>query len=188
MNILECIRTRRSIRTYTDRHIEEETLRELLTLGVKAATGSNEQPWGFAVIQDREEIRFLSETARAWLLENLDAYPYFEQYREWLDKPSYSVFNHADTLLLIYGDTASHWYVYDCTLCAANIMLAAHSMGIGSCWLGFGEHVLDTPEFKRAHNVPGSYSLVCPMSLGYSKGKLPPSERRDPLVFSWHKA
>ena len=111
MNILECIRTRRSIRTYTDRHIEEETLRELLTLGVKAATGSNEQPWGFAVIQDREEIRFLSETARAWLLENLDAYPYFEQYREWLDKPSYSVFNHADTVLLIYGDTASHWSV-----------------------------------------------------------------------------
>ena len=43
MNILECIRTRRSIRAYTDRHIEE-TLRELLTLGVKAATGSNEQP------------------------------------------------------------------------------------------------------------------------------------------------
>ena len=93
------------------------------------------------------------------------------------------MFNHADTLLLIYGDTASHWYVYDCTLCAANIMLAAHSMGIGSCWLGFGEHVLDTPEFKRAHNVPGSYSLVCPMSLGYSKGKLPPSERRDPWYF-----
>ena len=68
MDILECIRTRRSIRTYTDRPISEETLRELIGLGVKAATGSNEQPWGFAVIQDKDEIQRLSEETKGWLL------------------------------------------------------------------------------------------------------------------------
>lgn len=188
MDILECIGTRRSIRAYTDKPIEEHTLRELIGLGVMAATGSNMQAWGFAVIQGKEEIQRLSEQTKIWLLKHLAAYPYLEQYRDWLTKPSYSVFNHAHTLLLIYGDTASHWHVYDCTLCAANIMLAAHSMGIGTCWIGFGEHVLDTPEFKRAHNVPESYALVCPMSLGYSKGKLPPPDRKTPPVFSWQKA
>ena len=188
MDILECIRTRRSIRTYTDRPISEENLRELIGLGVKAATGSNEQPWGFAVIQDKDEIQRLSEETKGWLLEHLADYPYLEQYREWLNKPSYSVFNHAGTLLLIYGDTASHWYAYDGSLCAANIMLAAHSMGIGTCWIGFGEHILDTPEFKRVHNVPESYRLVCPMTLGYSKASLPPSERKEPRIFSWRKA
>lgn len=185
MDILDCISQKRSIRKYTDQPVDRETVKKLLVLGTKASTGSNMQPWGFVVIENKEEIDVLSEATKKYLLENLEQYPYLEAYREWLSNKSYSVFNHAGTLLLIYGNTESHWYRYDCTLAAGNIMLAAHSMGIGTCWIGFGEHTLNTPEFKARYGVPASYELVAPLSMGYFKTKLGEPERKAPVVFNW---
>ena len=52
MDIIKCINSKRSIRTYEETKIPYETVMELLTLGTKASTGSNHQPWGFVVIQD----------------------------------------------------------------------------------------------------------------------------------------
>lgn len=183
MDILECIDMRRSVRAYAEKPVSDEELNRLIELGTKAATGSNGQPWGFLVVQGKEEIEGLSSRTKEYLLENLETYPYLKQYGKWLENPKFSVFNHASTLLAIYGDTASHWYLYDCTLAAGNIMLAAHGMGIGTCWIGFAEYTLNTPEFKVARNVPRNYELVCPMSLGYMDKPLAPPERRAPLIF-----
>ncbi|AOY77803.1 nitroreductase family protein [Clostridium formicaceticum] len=185
MNILDCINEKRSVRAYTDQQVSNETIHQLLTLGTKASTGSNEQPWGFVVIQGKEEIQKLSEDTKTYLLRNLDAYPYLKQYESWLLNPTYSVFNHASTLIAIYGNTKSHWYLYDCSLAAGNIMLAAHSMGIGTCWIGFAEHTLNTKEFKEKYRVPSEYELVCPMTIGYMKSKLTSPERKVPEVFNW---
>ncbi len=185
MNVKECIALRRSVRKYKDEPIAREVIEELLALGTKAATGSGMQPWGFVVLEDAEKIHDLSEETRQYVLNNLASYPYLAPYKEWLEKQSYCVFNHARTMILVYGDTASHWYRYDCTLAAANIMLAARSMNIGTCWIGFAEHTLDTVAFKRSHNVPEHFSLVCPMTLGYCTTTLPAAERKAPVVFNW---
>lgn len=183
MDILECINSKRSIRAYTDEIIPEETLRNLIELGTKASTGSGMEPWGFVIIRDKNEIDQLSEMSKKYLLNNLEKYPYLNQYENWLKNPEYSIFNHANTLLIIYGNTESHWYVYDCSLAAGNIMLAAHSMGIGTCWIGFAEHTLNTKEFKERYRVPEKYELVCPMSMGYMKAKLAPPKRNIPIIF-----
>lgn len=183
MDVLECINGRRSIRAYTDEIISEETLMELIELGTKAATGSGLEPWGFVIIKDKDEIDSLSEMTKKYILDNFEQYPYLHQYESWLKNSKFSVFNHANTLLLIYGDTESHWYVYDCTLAAGNIMLAAHSMGIGSCWIGFAEHALNTKEFKEKYGVPEKYKLVCTLSMGYMKTKLPAPIRKAPVIF-----
>jgi len=184
MDVLECIATRRSIRSYTDEQISEETLLELLELGTKAPTGSGQEPWGFVILQDREELERLSAKAKQTIKENLASYPYFEQYKSWLDNPKFNIFNNAPTVLVIYGNTASHWHVYDCSLVAGNIMLAAYSKGIGSCWIGFAEAVLNTKEFKEQHGVPEGYELVSTLGLGYMKEKLQPPKRKKPLIFS----
>ncbi|KMT22567.1 nitroreductase family protein [Clostridium cylindrosporum] len=184
MDILECINSKRSIRAYTDEIIPEETLNNIIKLGTKASTGSGQEPWGFVVIQDKDEIDSLSEITKKYLLENMEKYPYLNQYESWLTNPRFSVFNHANTLLIIYGNTESHWHVYDCSLAAGNIMLAAHSMGIGTCWIGFAEHTLNTKEFKGKYNVPEQYELVCPMSIGYMKAKLAPPNRKKPIIFN----
>lgn len=184
MNILDCIDRRRSVRAYTEQEISDETIHELLIFGTKAATGSNGQPWGFVVIKNKEEIQNISEETKEYILQNFDQYPYLKQYEKWLTNPLYSIFNHASCLIIIYGDTNSHWYSYDCTLAAGNIMLAAHSMNIGTCWIGFAEHTLNTPEFKKKYNVSENYELVCPMSAGYMKTSLSASKRKAPVIFN----
>lgn len=184
MNIIDCINNKRSVRAYTDEIISEETITNLIELGTKASTGSGMEPWGFVVIKDKNEIDSLSEMSKKYLMNNLEKYPYLKQYENWLNNPEYSVFNHANTLLLVYGNKESHWYVYDCTLATGNIMLAAHSMGIGTCWIGFAEDTLNTKEFKDKYGVPENYELVSPLSIGYLKTKMRPPKRKKPIIFS----
>lgn len=183
VNVKECISSKRSVRSYTEREISNEVISELITLGTKASTGSNQQPWGFVVIKDQEEIQILSEDIKKDLLKNFEQYPYLEQYKSWLTNPKFNVFNHSSYLMIIYGDTSSHWYAYDCTLAAGNIMLAAHEMGIGTCWIGFAEHLCNTPEFKEKYNVPSDFELVCPITMGYMKTQLSNPTREEPKVF-----
>jgi Nitroreductase len=183
MNVKECIGNKRSIRAYTEQEIPDEVISELITLGTKASTGSNQQPWGFVVIKDRDEIQALSDEIKDYLLKNIKQYPYLEQYESWFTNPKFSVFNHSNCLVIIYGDTSSHWYIYDCTLAAGNIMLAAHDMQIGTCWIGFAEHTCNTTEFKAKYNVPENFKLVCPMTMGYMKTKMTAPVRKEPNVF-----
>ena len=153
MDALQCILTRRSCRSYEDRPIPKKEILELLTVGTKAATGSGMQPWGFVTLEGREKIAALSDEIKAWLKENFADFPWLAQYREWLDNPNYNIFYDADNVICVYGDTASHWYVYDGTLCTANIMLAAHAKGIGSCWIGFAQDFMDRPEITMSEPV-----------------------------------
>lgn len=184
MNIIECINTKRSVRNYKEEQIPYETISELITLGTKASTGSNQQPWGFVVIQDKLEINELSEEIKKYLANNLEKYPYLSQYESWFQKDSFNVFNNAPTLIVIYGNTDSHWYVYDCSLAAGNIMLAAHSMGIGSCWIGFSEFYFNTPDFKKKYKIPENYEWVSTLGCGYTKGDLKLPKRQPPIVFN----
>lgn len=176
---------RRSARQYTDRIVPLETVKELLKCGTAAATGSNQQPWGFVLIQDRREIDRLNDLTKEYVKNNLERLPYLAQYAKWLDNPAVSLFHHAANLLIIYGDTGSHWYVYDCSMAAANIMLAAAARGLGTCWIGFAEHSLNSPEFKAKYRVPEGYELVCPMTIGYPYGEAKAApQRREPVIFN----
>lgn len=184
MDIFDCINNKRSVRNYTDEKISRETIEELIKLGTKASTGSGEEPWGFVILEDGDEIEKLSKEIKTYILNNYEKYPYLSQYESWLKNEKYSVFNHASTLIIIYGNTDSHWYLYDCSLAASNIMLAAHAMNIGTCWIGFAEYWLNTKEFKQKYNVPENYNLVAPISCGYMKGKLVAPRRKDPKIFN----
>ena len=185
MNVIDCINTRRSGRIYTDRAISRETLQELIDIGIKAPTGSNYQPWGFVVIQNKDEIDRYSETIKVDTLANIDTIPGLKQYEKWMTNPKFHVFNRAETLLAVYGDTNTPWYIYDCTMAAYNIMLAAWEKEIGTCWIGFAHKLFATPEFKEGHNVPEHFELVCPMSMGYLKNPLGPNERKPATIFNW---
>ena len=185
MNVIEAIEQRRSIRTYTDRPVEKDVLEKLVSLAVKAPTGSGMEPWGFVVLQDKKEIDALSERIKQKVLNNLAAYPHLAQYESWLRNEKYHVFYHAGTVLIIYGDSASHWNVYDCSLLAGNVMLAAESEGLGCCWIGFAEALFDDMDFKKAHNVPDNFHLVSTLTMGYTKVAVPPCTRKPPFFFSW---
>ena len=184
MNVIEAISTRRSIRAYTDELIAQEKLEELIRLGTLAATGSNMQPWGFVTLQGEAAIEEHNKILKADLLANLDKYPHLQQYRKGLENPNFSTLNNASNMILIYGSPKSHYYKIDCTLAAANIMLASREMGVESCWIGFGEYYFNTPEFKDAHGVSMDYDLVSALTLGYPKNSVAEGPaRKKPLIF-----
>ena len=66
----------------------------------------------------------------------------------------------------------------------ANIMLAAHAKGIGSCWIGFAQDFMDRPEIKARYKVPEQCRFVSALSLGYAKGHLPEAQRKEPVIFN----
>ena len=57
------------------------------------------EPWGFVVIQDKEEIKKLSEEIKKHLVEDFDEFPYLKQYKNWVENPKYNVFYDAETLV-----------------------------------------------------------------------------------------
>lgn len=184
MDIIQAIKARRSIRSYTEEPIARQVVEKLAELAVKAPTGSGMEPWGFALLQDRQEIDALSERIKKKVLEHLEDFPQFSQYETWLRNDKYHIFNNAGTVLIIYGDRTSPWHVYDCTLAAGNIMLAAQEEGIGCCWIGFAEALFDEADFKAAHHVPENFHLVATLSMGYTKVAVPPCTRKAPVFFS----
>lgn len=103
MDALQCIRSRRSGRSYEDRPIPKDTINELLRLGTKAATGSGMQPWGFVVLEGRERIEALSTEIKAWLRPRLAELPWLAQYEEWLGRDSYNIFYNAHNVIAITG-------------------------------------------------------------------------------------
>lgn len=186
MNVIEAVSTRRSVRNYTDELIDRDTLEELIRLGTMAATAGNMQLWGFVVIQGKDVIAGYEEPVKADLLARTDEYPNPERYRRALGNPDYNIFHNAANMILIYGKSEYPFYVHDCTLAAANIMLAGHEMGIGSCWIGFAHYYFNSPDFKASQSVPKEYDLVSVMTLGYpAKPVIRGPIRKKPRIFSW---
>ncbi len=185
MDIFNVINTRRSVRRFKDEPLPHEKIMELLQWSVTAASSTNSQPWGFVVIEGKETIEQLSDQVRADLKSLYSGDPSFHRYERWLENPDFNFFFRSHNLILIYGNSDIRFYRESCTLAVSNLMLAAHAMGIGSCWIGFAFHTCNAPEFKRQWQVPPNYELVAVLTLGYKKDHEERTmERKAPLIFN----
>lgn len=72
----------------------------------------------------------------------------------------------------------------DAALAAQNLMLMATDIGLGSCWIGFAQGWLNTPEGHRILNLPGNARVVAPIILGHPR-TVPPSVARKAPLMSW---
>ena len=139
MEVLETIRTRRSIRNYERRPVPEESVRKILEAGRWAPSASNSQPWNFIVLRD-EGVR--REVARA------------TTYGKFLaDAPL--------GIAVVTDPAASTHPVEDGAIATQNMILAAHALGLGTCWIGsYGstyeervKEILDIPKDKRLLSI-----------------------------------
>jgi len=120
---------RRSVRVYMPEPVGQAELEEMLEAGRYAPSAMNQQPWHFTVIRNPELLRKLEESCKsAFLDSNVEAL------REVAQQEGFRVFYHAPMLIIISGDPGALAAQYDCTLAMENVMLAAASLGIGSCW------------------------------------------------------
>ncbi len=182
------IKTRRSVREYIDKPISEETIKKIIDAGRYAPTGLNLQPWRFIVVQNKEMLKKISDCARPLLIKNLEerndtgALNFMKR----LQDKNFNLFYNAPVLVLVIGSKNNALTDYDCSLCAGNMILAAHSLGIGSCWIGGAAIIQKSDEIMAEIKIPENYKLIAPLVFGYPRAVPPVPEKHEPVVL-WIK-
>jgi nitroreductase len=187
-DVLINIYTRRSVRDYKPDDVPDEILKELINAGTYAPSAVNRQPWRFVVIKDRDMISRLSARAKKTLLEHAEKAtdPHVKQMLGAMRMPEFNIFYNAPVLVLIFAAPDAYSPEYDCALAAENMMLAARSLGIGSCWIGFGMPLGSDKEVLDELKVPANHKLMAPLIFGYPVKDLQTAPKRnEDVVLNW---
>ncbi len=158
MNTLDVIRTRRSIRDYTEEPVPRETVRELLAAAMNAPSAANEQPWQFIVIDDPE------------ILKNIPTI-----------SPFIEMSSHAPVAVLVCGDLSllrtPRFWVQDCSAATENLLLAAHAQGLGAVWTAVYPMEDRILGFRNLFSLPDSVVPFALVPIGHP-AETPPTEDR----------
>ena len=185
--VMDAIQHRRSVRDYASKTIERKVIQTLLDAAVHAPTAMHEEPWSFAVVQDKNVLDRLSESAKK-LVHNEAQGSDTDRAKHTLhvvDKPDFHVFYNAGTLIVIFSKLQGAFAVADCWLAAENLLLAACAQGLGTCVIGFAVSALNTPEWKSELKIPAEMTAIAPMIVGVPAGVTPPVPRKPPEIVSW---
>ncbi len=155
MDVLEAIRTRRSIRKYEERPIPEEIIQKILDAGRWAPSSDNSQPWGFILIKDQKLRKEIADAA------------------SWADFLPNAPLGIA---VVVDPAMASH-PVEDGAAATQNMILAAHALGLGTCWIGSYESGYQE-KVKKMLGVPKDKILLSMVAIGFSVAS-PKSYRKE---------
>ena len=166
---LKVLATRRSIRKYKAEQITTEELDTILEAGRWAPSGMGKQSAVMVVIQDKETIARLSKV-NAEIMGNPDADPFYG----------------APTVVAVLADTESYNWLQDGSLVMGNLMNAAASIGVGSCWINRARETFDREDCKdllAKWGLGDSYRGVGYCILGYADCDAPtPKERKENYI------
>ena len=177
--VLEAIKNRRSIRSYKPDSIPKDIINSIIEAGNQAPSrGRMEdgiiqfQPWRFVVVEDPEfRLKLIQTTAPIWkqMIEGMkESQP--EMYEETMtnyesmDEPKDVIYYGAPVIIFVIGPTD---YAVSCALACENIMIAATSLGLGSCYVGFGSMVTSNPNVIEALEIKEGERIYGPIVLGY---------------------
>ncbi|MGE5567107.1 MAG: nitroreductase family protein [Parcubacteria group bacterium] len=180
VELTEAIYERRAVRDYTAEPVSEVDLRAVIDAAVQAPSGMNRQPWSFVVVSGRGALERLSMQAKAHLLKTLD--PQLAGARDHLAAADFNIFYNAPVMVAVCATEQDAMAVKDCCLAAQNLMLAARERGLGTCWIGFAESWLNTPEGRGALGAPEHYTVVAPIILGHARAFPDATPRRPAHV------
>src|SRR5271169_366904 len=149
--VIDTIRKRRSVRSYETKSIQRDILNAIIEAGNDAPSAMNSQPWRFVVVEDREMKRKLLGAALPQakkiteMVKDVDPDRYESMKKRYAELPD-PVYYSAPVIVFVIG--SGRYAAHSCPLACENMMLAAQSLGIGSCWVGFGAMVTEDPEVK----------------------------------------
>lgn len=184
MSILQVIRDRRAVRDYTSDSIPPGVIYQLISAASWAPSAMNGQNCHFTVITDTALLDEISSKAKSWLLKNGGSTLQSQHFRDLLRDENFHLLYNAPVLIVISAPSQNQWATEDCAVAAQNMMLAAASLDLGSCWVGFAQGWLNTPEGQDLLNLSRHYRCVAPIIVGHPKAVLPPVPRKAPAI-SW---
>ena len=159
MNTLECIKQRKSVRSFTDKSVSEEDIKLLMEAGMSAPTGMNRQPWEFYIAKSNESKEKIRK-----------AMPY-GKYKS--DVIIITCIKERQTLPFEGHDLAY------CDLSAAteNILLEATELGLGSVWCAIYPHKKLQEEIKKVLDLPRGITPFSAIYIGYEEGSSKPKDK-----------
>lgn len=163
--VLKVIRQRRSTRMFKSEQIKDEELKEILDAGIYAPSATNKQPWHFTVIQNKDIIDSLNNDFKELAKKSENEY-----IRRVGENEKFHAFYNAPTVILVSGDENNNIAAVDCAAATENMLLAAESLGIGSCWVGFIAYLLNSEkgkEYLKKLGIPEGYKQIHSVALGY---------------------
>lgn len=154
MEAMDAVLTRRSIRSYTPEPVSDHIVTQLLQAAMSAPTAAN-QPYHFVVIRDRNTMEAV-----------LGFHPHARMLKQ------------ASVAIAVVGDPSiealkGRW-VLDCAAATENILIAAHALGLGACWVGIYPVEERIEGLRRLVGMPDHLIPLSMVSLGY------PAEKKDP--------
>ncbi|MFZ3350993.1 MAG: nitroreductase [Xanthobacteraceae bacterium] len=179
MDLKEAIYSRRATREFASDPVDESTLRAMIDAAVQAPSAVNAQPWSFCVIRDKALLGKISRDAKAYMIRTTPVGLMSHHFDQILNDANFDIFYHAPVLIVICSRTEIPWAVEDCALAAENLMLTARAAGLGTCWIGFAQGFLGTPEGKAMLQLPSAYKLVAPIIVGHPASMPAPVSREE---------
>lgn len=178
---LDVIMTRTSIRSYTGDPVSQEQLETILKAGMAAPTAMNSQPWRFVVVTDKEKI----------------ATVFGSGFRG-------EMFNNAGAVIVVCGESTSlrkpfgqpdapeseqpnmFWFE-DCSAAAENILLAAHSLGLGAVWTAGYPGMERVAPIAAALGIPEKVIPLCVIPVGVPAESPAPKDKWKPEYIHWNQ-
>ena len=166
--VIKNILNRRSIRKYKNKDVEEYLIDEILKAGTYAPTGRNSQSPIIIAITNKDIKNKLAKINASVMNSNFD--------------PFYG----APVVLVVLADKKIPTYLYDGCLVMENMMLAASSLGLGSCFIHRAKEKFETKEGKeilKELGISDDYVGIANMILGYPDEEKAPSPRKDNYIY-----
>lgn len=167
--VIATIMARRSIRQYKDQPVEREKLELIAKCGINAPNGMNQQPWQVRIVDNPDYINGLTELFKA-------ANPKMAA-----DSTFKNMFRNAPAVIFIASPADGSGQI-DCGLLGENIILAAQSMGLGTCCLGgpihFMKEAKEAQPYMDRLQIPQDYTLLYAIGVGYPD-EAPDAKPRD---------
>jgi nitroreductase len=143
MSSIDLILSRRSIRKYEDKDIPEEVINQILESGRQAPSAVNLQPIRFVIVNNQDILKDLCSSL----------------INRWVKSAPLVIVGCADSKAMLTGK----WAVVDATIAMENMVIAAWSLGIGSCWIGG----CNEKKVKELLKIPDRWNVVALLTLGY---------------------
>lgn len=160
---IKTLKERRSIRKYKEKQISDEELNQILEAGEYAPTGRGAQSPIMVVVQDKELIKELSKINAEIM--GITSDPFYG----------------APTVVIVLADKTRHTYKEDGSLVMGNLMNAAHSLGVDSCWINRAKEVFESErgkELLKDWGIEGDYEGIGHCILGYRDCEYPKAAPR----------
>jgi len=168
MELFDAILNRRSIRKFSPEKIHPEIVNKIIRAGMYAPSAVNKQPWHFIIFEDKKTIQSIIE----------------------IHQSSVMLAESSKAILICFDETLQHDEGYgpiDCSNATLNMLLAAHGLGLGACWVGIYPRHNRMEALHKIFDLPKTIKAFSVIALGYPAENKEVPERFKPERIHYEK-